>query len=67
MEFKDKFYRPFQSRSMSEEAMILCDKKYKMPMTYNGEANADKAAEKYNGVAIRIPMRMNRYYIKLKK
>jgi len=67
MEFKDKFYRPFKSRSMSEEAMILCDKKYKMPMTYNGEVNADKAAEKYNGKIYRIPMQMNRYFIELKK
>lgn len=62
-EFKDKIYLPFKSRSMREEITVLCDTKYKMPMTYNGEKQAEKMAEKYNGKAIRIPMQMNRYYI----
>lgn len=63
MESKDKFYKPFKSRRMSQEHVILCDKKYQMPMVYNGEKNAQKAAEKYNGRLMRIPMQMNRYYI----
>jgi len=63
MELKDKIYLPFKSRSMREEKTILCDKKYKMPMSYNGTVQAEKAAEKYNGKIYRIPMQMNRYFI----
>jgi hypothetical protein len=63
MELKNKVYRPFKSRLMNKESILLCDKAYAMPMTYNGEAQAEKAAKKYNGKAIRIPMQMNRYYI----
>jgi hypothetical protein len=63
IEFKDKIYLPFKSRSMREEAIILCDTKYRMPMSYNGETNAKKAAKKYNGKIYRIQTQMNRYFI----
>lgn len=62
-----KVYLSYKTMRMKQHEVLLCDAKYKMPMTYNGIENAKKAAEKYNGEVVNIPMQMNRFYIRQKK
>jgi hypothetical protein len=58
-----KFYKEFKSRRMTKSEIVLCDTEFKMPMIYNGVKNAEKAAEKHNGLIYRMPMQMNKYYV----
>lgn len=67
MATKGKIYKSFKHYLMKEPEIVLCDTKNECPMTYNGIKNAKKAALKNDGEVMRIPGRMNRFYIIQKK